>query len=473
MRGLRVFSLCCGTLLLLGACFTSAPARAMVEVDDTSIHSVPIWYAADDSVPVIHMVLRFSAAGSASDAAGIAGRAMLASRMLTEGAGEMDAEQFHRALEAKAITLRISTERDDLVVSLHTLSSELPEAVRLLTLALTQPRFDAAALEIAKNEQRSAFTVTEESPMGLAQRAWDETLFAGHPYGQIQTGNLENITAVSASDLASYRARYITRGNLQIAVAGDVSASQLKSALSPFVDALPEAFFPERDLAGVTFADKTQTVHVSHAGDQAVVLFGGKGIARSDARYYAAYLMNQALGGGGLSSRLMKAVRVKKGLVYGIGTGLINDESADSFIGQFATRSDQVDAAISAVKDATRELAESGLSQRECSDIKRDVVQRFALRLDSTRGIADIIATMMRYDLGKDYLEKRAERFEAVTCEQIQNVAKELLRPDQWLYVVVGEATAPNSRSNGSRAAEAKTAESTQPLQQNSAAGVH
>ncbi len=364
---------------------------------------------------------------------------MLIARMLSEGAGELDAEQFHRALEAKAITLRINAERDDLVVSLHTLSSELPEAMRLLTLVLTQPRFDAAALEIAKNEQRTAVTATEESPSGLAQRVWNETLYAGHPYSQRATGTTEDIARLSVTDLSSYRTRYITRGNLQIAAAGDISASRLRTELSPLVDALPEAFFPERDLPGVTFAEKSQTVRVKHANDQAVVLFGGKGTSRSDRDYYAAYLMNQAFGGGGLSSRLMKAVRVKKGLVYGIATGLVNDDSADSFFGQFATRGDQVEAAITAVKEAARELADSGLSQRECTDIKRDVVQRLALRLDSTRGIADIIATMMRYDLGKDYLTKRAEYFNNVTCEQIQTSAQEILRPENWLFVIVGE----------------------------------
>ena len=410
----------------------------MVEVEDTSIADVPVWYAADSAVPVVHVILTFEEAGTVSDPDSLGGRATMAAQLLSEGAGTMDALAFHKALEAKAIKFSASAQRDDLVVEIHALKEELPEAARLLTLALTEPRFDTPAMDAAKREQLVGLKALRESPGAIAQLAWNEAMYGTHPYARNGLGDERSIEALTVSDLRSYRTRYITRANLQIAVAGDVRESALEDALEPLIDALPEAFFPERDMPGVVLDGKGAVTRIVHDVPQSVVVFGGAGLSRKDKKYYAAYLMNNALGGGAMSSRLMKAVRVKKGLAYGISTGLGSGDGADSFVGQFATRNDSVDEAIATVKEAMAELAARGLSARECTEVKREVVQGFMLNLDSTDSIAQVIAMMMRHDLGKDYLEKRAERFENVRCKDITAAAQELLVPEKWLFVVVG-----------------------------------
>lgn len=421
------------------ASMAAFPAVAMVDVDDTSIEGVPVWYASDHSVPVVHITLTFGEAGTTSDPASLGGRAMLAARVLSEGAGSLDGTAFHKALESRAIQFSASAGRDDLTVEIHALKEELPEAVRLLTLALTDPRNDPQAIEDAKEEQLVTLKASRESPAAIAQRAWSEAMYGSHPYARDGIGNEQSIAMLSRADLESYRTRYVTRANLQIAAAGDVSSSELKDALSPLVEALPEAFFPERDKPGVTLDGKGEMKRIAYDAPQSVVVFGGAGLSRADKRYYAAYLMNTALGSGSLSSRLMKSVRVKKGLVYGIGTSLVNGDAADSFFGQFATRTETVDEAIAAVKETVQKLAEQGLSARECEEVKREVVQGFTLNLDSTESIAQVIAMMMRYNLGRDYLEKRAEFFDKVRCKDIQAEAQALLTPEHWLFVVVGK----------------------------------
>lgn len=422
----------------------AAPAQAMLSVKDTSVEGVTTWYAEDQTLPVVHVILTFTSAGSASDPASFGGRAVMAANLLSEGAGEMDALAFHQALESKAIRFSASAERDDLVVSIHCLESELDEAVRLVTLALSKPRFDGAALATAKAEQVTGWRAKRESPAAIAALAWGGAMYGSHPYGRDALGDPESIGRMTAADLEAYRARYITRANMRIAAAGAVSRGRLKDALSPLVEALPAEFFPERDLPGATLTGKGGLKRIAHAGPQSVVVFGGPGISRKDKRYYAYALMNRALGGGSLSSRLMREVRVKQGLVYSIGTWLASGDAADSFAGQFATRNASVGQAIEAVKQSVQLLAEKGLSERECSEVKREMVASFMLELDSTRSIAQVIATMMRYDLGRDYLEKRAKLFESVRCEDIQNAARQMLKPEDWLFVVVGtEATAP------------------------------
>ncbi len=441
---------------VMAALAVASPAFAMVNVRDMSVDGVPVWYAEDNAVPVVHLTLVFEEAGTVSDPDALGGRARLAVALLNEGAGEYSSLAFHKALEAKAIQFSAYTEQDDLVVELHTLKDQLPEAVRLATLALTNPRFDAGAIEKAKITQLTRLKQMRESPAVVAKLAWIEAMYGNHPYGKSGVGDEHSIAALARSDLESYRTRYITRANLQVAAAGDVSRTELKNALEPLVDALPEAFFPERDLAGVALDGKGEISRIDFDVPQSVVVFGGPGVNRADKKYYAAYLMNTAFGSGSLTSRLMRDVRVKKGLVYGISTGFANGANSDSFIGQFATRNESVDDAIAAVKEAVEEINTKGISARECKEIKKEVIQQFILGLDSTESIASVIAMMMRYDLGKDYLEKRAALFEDVRCKDIEAAAREWLTPDRWRFVVVGgKAAAPAKPKADAPAAEA------------------
>ncbi len=424
--------------IMLCCVLCAAPAYAMISVEDTSVKDVPVWYAQDASVPVVHIILMFEGAGTASDSEGKEGRAMLASRMLNEGAGDLPSLAFHKALESSAIKFSVSAYQDDVMVSLHCLKDELPVAARLLRLALTQPRFDAQALDYAKEEQRVDIRALRESPESIASIAWNKAMYGNHPYAKTGLGDVQSVNALSRDDLEQYRTRYLTRANLQIAAAGDASASELEDALEPLVEALPEAFFPERDIAGITLDAKGEVKRIAFNSPQSVVVFGGSGIGRNDKRFYAAYLMNQVLGSGGFTSRLMQNVRVKKGLVYGIGTALSDSAAVDSFVGQFSTSNKHVDAAIAEVKDTVRDMAINGISRTECRRVKDDIIRGFMLKLDSTQEIASIIAMMMRDDLGQDYIEKRAEYFEDVKCNDIQEAARMLLTPEQWMFVVVG-----------------------------------
>lgn len=433
-KPLFLMQLCCA--IMLACCSTKA--QAGIEVRSTEVDDTPLWFAEDNAVPVVHIILTFEGAGSSSDSDALSGRAGLVASMLDEGAGQMNSLAFQRALESNAIEFSAGAQKDDLVVSIHSLKEQLPTAVTLATLALSKPRFDADAFERVRNDKLASLKRAMSQPSYLASRAFAKSLYGTHPYGREPFGTQQTLNAITTEDLSAYRARYMTRANLQIAAAGAISKSELKEALEPLVEALPEAFFPERDLPGASLDGKGNIIRIAHASPQSVVMFGGMGIARKDKDFYAAYMMNEALGSGALTSRLMQEVRRKKGLAYSIGTALDAGVAADGFIGQFSTKNSTVDESIAAVKGSVADLAAHGLGERECRDLRQEIINGFALKLDSTEHIAQMIATMMRFDLGVDYLEKRTAFFENVTCDEVKQSAERLLDPKHWLWVVVG-----------------------------------
>ena len=104
-----------------------------------------MWFAEDHTVPIISFNISLPA-GSAYDPAGKAGLASFTGAMIDEGAGGLDSKAFHEALANRAISFSARAERDYLVITISTLKENAPEAMHLLQLALTRPRFENDAL---------------------------------------------------------------------------------------------------------------------------------------------------------------------------------------------------------------------------------------------------------------------------------------------------------------------------------------
>lgn len=417
-----------------------AMAQAEMSVETTRIRNgVRAWYASNSSVPVVHVQITFEGAGSASDPAGRAGRAAIVAAMLTEGAGTMDSIAFQRALEDKAIDLSIESSEDRLSIHLHTLHENAARAGELLALALSQPRFDEADLARVKTQTRSVLSRLEESPAYNASRKFNEVAFAGHPYATPHYGTNESLEAISVQDLRDYMATYITRGNVLITAAGDVNARLLDTMLAPVVRTLGSNDAEPVPVTRISMQGAGQSLTVPMKVPQSSVMFAAASVPRSDPRFYPLYLLNEILGGNALTSRLAKGIRVDKGLVYGISSGL-NERSGTSLLsGSFASRTEQTAGATDAVKAILNEIRQRGVSTQECEDARAHVLGAFPLQLDSSRDVAGILMMMRIYNLGTDYLSERQEKFASVRCGEISALAKEFLAPERFLFVTAGD----------------------------------
>ena len=146
-----------------------------------------------------------------------------------------------------------------------------------------------------------------------------------------------------------------------------------------------------------------------------------------------------ALGGSGFDSRLMTEVREKRGLTYGIGSYLVPRDHAELWVGQVASGNDRMADAISVVRDEWAKLATEGVTGEELEQAKTYLTGAYPLRFDSNAAIARILVGMQMDDLPVSYVETRNDRMNAVTLEQINRVASELMQPDKLTFSVVGQ----------------------------------
>lgn len=427
-----------GALALLGAAALPLPAFAGPKIERvTTPLGIEVWLVREPSIPMLAVQASWRG-GSSSDPTGLEGRAGLAMGLLTEGAGDLGAEDFQNALREKAITLDFSVDRDYSSVGLRTLSQHRARAFELLALAMTAPRFDDEPLARVKAQARVAYERGRANPNTLAGERFAELAYGDHPYGRRSTPSIESLERIGRVELADFAGAVLARSNLSLAVVGDIAPAELVRLVDGSFGALPRE--PRIALPPpVQVKTAAQPVVIPFPNPQSMVLFGAPGIAREDPDWYAATVLNQILGGGSMSSRLFEEVREKRGLVYSVGTQLSPSKASALFAGSFATSNAQVADALKLVRAELTRLVREGVSDDELAAAKSYMTGSFPLRLTSNAAIAGMLVAMRNTGLSPDYIESYPGLINAVSQEDIRRVAQRLFARDEYLVVVVGQ----------------------------------
>jgi zinc protease len=418
----------CALLLPLGTANATNIQRVI------SPGGIEAWLVQDATVPIIAMEYAF-AGGSSQDPADKPGVANLVAGMLDEGAGELDAKAFRERLERRAIDLSFNDSREHLRGSLRTLRENREEAFDLLRLALTQPRFDAEPLERGRAQTLATLRRQSTSPNEIANRRFFEAAFGGHPYAWPPNGTTESVTKISVDDLRTYAKRVLARDTLKIAVVGDIDPATLGATLDRVFGGLP-AKADLRPIAPVELQVPAARVNVTLDVPQTVVLFGAPGIKRSDPDFMTAFVLNHVLAGG-MTSRLYREVREKRGLVYSISESLVWFRETAFVIGSTATRADRANDTIETTEKEIRRIATEGPSQVELDEAKSYLKGSQMLSLDTSSKIAGALLQYQIDNLGIDYIDRRNSLVDAVTLDDAKRVAKRLW-DQRFLTVVVG-----------------------------------
>ncbi len=432
MRQFIVGAVMSGTVALLGG--GDADAGAKVE-QVTSPGGIKAYLLSEPSVPLIAMSFSFEG-GAQFETADQAGLARMTAAMLDEGAGERDSLAFRRALEDNAIRLSFDADRDALTGDLRTLSENRELAFSLVRDALIEPRFDAEPLERIRAQLVAGLKRRTNDPGTIARRTWFATTFPEHSYGRPAEGGIETVAELQRADLAAYARDQLARDKLHIGVAGDITAAELGPALDRIFGELP-ATGPAPQVAAVDPAEGA-TVVVPQAVPQSVVAFGHAGIARDDPDWYAAYVANYILGGGGFQSRLLQEIREKRGLAYSAYSYLLPADKSPLWSGGVATNNEDVAESIRLVRQEVARMAAGEINAEDLDGAKTFLTGSFPLRLTSNGQVAGLLKSMSEHGLGADFLNRRNAYIEAVTLADVRRVARRLFDPDALVFVVVG-----------------------------------
>lgn len=427
---LRILSALCLTVL-------ATTARAEIDIIEvTSDGGIEAWVVEEPSIPFVAMELRFRGSSSL-DLPGKRGATNLMAGLIEEGSGDMTAQEFQAALEALAASFRFRARDDTLSISAQFLTENQDDALALLRQALTEPTFDQDALDRVRAQVLSSIASDAKDPNSIAGAAFDAAAFGDHPYGQVIDGSAESVNALTRDDMFEAHSNALTRDRLYVSVVGDITAAEVGPMLDALLSDLP-ATGPNLP-TDVDFGLGGGVTVIDFETPQSVALFGHSGIKRDDDDFFAAYIVNHVLGAGGFESRLMSEVREKRGLTYGIRSYLVPKFHAEMIVGSVASSNETIAQAIEVTRAEWARMATEGMTAEELEAAKTYLTGEYPLRFDGNGEIAEIMVGMQTIGLPPDYVINRNDYVNAVTLDDVNRVAAELLQADDLHFVVVGQ----------------------------------
>ena len=422
-------------LIVLLSFLTPTLALAGVRIEHWIAPSgAKVYFVETRVVPILDIQIDFAAGGVFAPAAksGLAG---LTQGMLETGTADLDEEHIAGRLVDIGARLGGGADSDRASVSLRTLSAkaEREAALDLLRAVLSTPTFPQSVLEREKARNIASIREAETRPDAIAGKRFAAAIYPDHAYGVIPT--VDSVNAITREDLVAFhREHYGAKGAI-VSIIGDVSRAEAEAIAQRLTEALPvggaELVPPPVKLP------MRGTIKIAHPAAQSHIHIGLPAIRRSDADYFPLLVGNYTLGGGGFVSRLVKEVREKRGYAYSVHSYFAPRKLEGPFEIGLQTKREQVPDALKVVNEVLTEYIAKGPTRQELAAAKKNLVDGFALRMDSNAKLLGYLSAIGFYGLPLTYLDDFPAKVKAVTAEQVRAAFARHVKAENLVTVIV------------------------------------
>jgi zinc protease len=426
--------------LLLLLCAQAAQAILPIE-HWRSANGAKVYFVANRGLPMLDVSVEFPA-GAAFDVAGKTGVAGLTNSLMRLGAGGLGEEQIEQRLADIGAILGNRFDSDRSGLTLRTLSDPRwrSEALQLMARILATPEFPQPVLERERTRIAASLKEAERLPATIAGREFQRAVFGSHPYGR-RAYEFETLDRIAREDLVAFHRAHFVADRAVVAIMGDVTRAEAEAIAEQLTRGLPRGPGPAAlpDPAPLAAAIER---NIAHPATQSHILVGAPGIKRGDPDFFAIFVGNHILGGGGFVSRINEEVRQKRGLAYSAYSSFSPTLVAGAFTIGLQTQRDQAQEALAVVRRTLADFVAHGPTEAELKAAKQNIAGGFPMRIDSNRKIHDYLGMIGFYDLPLDYLERFVPSVERLTVSEIRTAFARRVDPARLVTVVVG-AEAP------------------------------
>ena len=430
-------------LVLLGAFAGAGPAFAILPIQNWQTSTgARVYFVESHQLPMLDVSIDF-AAGSGRDTPAKSGLASLTRHMLSLGADGLSEDEIAEKFADVGAQLDGRFDQDRAGVTLRTLSSarERDQALDVLSRVVQLPEFPGKVLDREKIRLVAMLKEAATKPESIAEHAFYSLLYGSHPYALRTSGEVDSVEPLKREDLVQFYRAYYNANNAVVAIIGDVSRETAQEIAEKLTAKLPEAAAPPA-LPQVSSPTQAQNREIPHPATQSHILLGYPGMKRGDPDYFALYVGNYILGGGGFSSRFVEQVRQKRGLAYSVYSYFIPLKEQGPFQIGLQTKKEQADEALKVVRETLRDFIAKGPTEQELKAAKQNLVGGFPLRIDSNRKILEYLAVIGFYRLPLTYLDDFVPRVGKVTVAQIKSAFQRRVNPDDMVTIIVGASGA-------------------------------
>lgn len=382
----------------------------------------------------------FLPAGSLLDPDDKLGLADFTASALLRGTQQHSFQEIYELLESAGASLGIGGGTHTTTFGGKALAEDLGMVLSLLAQALCQPVFPAEHVERLRVQLLTGLAIRSQDTGEMASLAFDQIVYAGHPYRRPDEGYVETVQAIQRQDLVDFhRCNYGPRG-MVIAIVGGIQPEKAVEMVQRTLGEWQNPQQPERvQLPPLEPLPETTSRRVVIPGkSQADVVIGAAGPARRAPDYLAASLGNNILGQFGMMGRIGQAVRENAGLAYYAASSLSGGMGPGPWDVTAGVDPQAVDPAIDLICQEIRRFAREPVTAEELADTQANYIGRLPISLESNVGIASALLSLERYQLGLDYYRRYPDLVRSVTVEQILQAASHYLDPDRLAIAVAG-----------------------------------
>jgi len=324
--------------------------------------------------------------------------------------------------------------------NVNCLTKDLERCMDLFFEMLREPRFDGERLDLAKSQTRQSMEQRNDSTTGIEGREWNRLMY-GPGHFSTRALSASDLDAITVSDLSAFHGFALHPGNFIFAVSGDVDTAAAVAALDARM-----AGWPVGETAGPVPAPACEPVpglYLVNKADvnQGRVSIGHLGAQLNSPDRFALQLMNDILGGGGFTSRIMSRVRSDEGLAYSAGSGFGFGVHYDgTFRAFFQSRSEAVARATAIVIEEIERIRTEPVTDEELATSKASFIESFTRNFASAAQVAGLFSSFELQERDFDYLSTYRAKMAAVTAADVMRVAREYLHPDRLVILAVGDA---------------------------------
>jgi zinc protease len=397
-----------------------------------------VFLAPSKELPLIKLSMTFKG-GSSLDPADAPGLAAFTARLIREGGTDtMKPAAFDEALDFLATEVGVSAGDTFTTASMNCLASNFDESLTLFLAMLRTPGFDAGRLETTKAQRLAKLAERNDDAAAILAREWKRLAF-GDDHFEAAEPTANQVEAISRNALAAMHQGIVHPGNAIIAVSGDFDETTMLAELEKAL-----AGWKRGPVAGDPVAPTAKLIpglyHIPKDIPQGKVVIGKRSIERDDPDAIPLVLMNEILGAGGFTSRLMQKVRSNEGLAYSVRSTIQPRVTyPGDFRAGFESKNATVALATKIVMDEIKRIREEPVSTDEIETAKRGLIETFPRQFESKSAMLQVFVNDEWTKRPADFWKTFRTKLEAVTAADIQRVAKKHLDPEAMAIVVVGD----------------------------------
>ncbi len=394
------------------------------------------------AVPLISF-LALLPAGAAADPPRRPGLAAVTSDMLDEGCGDLDAIELHESLGRIGGHLDSEIGSDATLLTLTSLARFGDRGVALLADMIRRPRLERRDFERVRELRLNRLVQLRDMAPVLADRAFTELVYPGHPYGHLSIGTEASLKEMTLEEVGAYHRGAFLPSRLTMVAAGDAS----HEALGDLVDAAfggwqpdPGAVLPEAVIPGLPAPPRERLALLHRPGAaQSELRIGHVAVPRSTPDYHALLVLNMVLGGQ-FVSRINMNLREDKGYTYGARTSFDFRRGAGPFVLHASVQSEATaDAVIEALSELRGIRDDRPVTAAELETGRAALTRGYPRNFETAEQISRGAAQLALHGLPDDHFSTFVPKVLAVDAAEVTRVAATHIDPSRLLTVIVGD----------------------------------